>query len=113
MIKKISFGVVGFLFLTSPLIASAQTADASTTLQMRAQIQALLQQIHQLMQQLTQLQAAQGSGQSSSGASSQQSSCPSKRVSPGAQGADVSSLQQFLNGEGLLSSINITGFFGS
>lgn len=96
MTKKISFGVVGFLFLVSPLFVSAQSTDV------QAQIAALLAQIKQLQALIIQLQG----GQSASCVS------VSQNLTLGSTGSDVTKIQNYLIAKGHLDAQYNTGYYG-
>ena len=116
-------------FITTPLFASAQTTDASSSVSI--QIQSLLSQIIALQQQLKMLvHSSMGtSTMPTMGSSTQMHGdmhgdmgdemsgrrCVAiiRDLSMGSQGDDVSNLQQMLSDNGFLSASNATGFFGA
>ena len=125
MVKHNFYKVSGLILsaaLIIPLFASAQTDTG-----LSSQIQSLMSQITSLEQQLhTLIQTTVGSTTSGWGVPPNASSTPPKTGGPGsvpcpmiardlsigAQGSDVSELQQMLEGQGFLSASS-TGFFGA
>ncbi len=95
-IVSIALAVATFGFAVS-----APAANAQSTADLQAQIAALLAQITQLQAQL---------GGSTGGSTSYNFT---RDLTVGSKGDDVSALQQFLIGKGLLNISAPTGFFGS
>jgi PKD repeat protein len=120
MSKKFAFAGAGLLFLLSPLFVSAQSVG-----DLQAQIQTLLAQIQQLQTQIAHSQAngvivpstTTGSGMNSgtaSAAGSAQPVCPvlDRTLTIGAQGDDVTQLQNYLAQQGVFTA-RMTGYFGA
>jgi PKD repeat protein len=102
MLKKILFIGVGAALLAAPLVSSAATLN-----DLQAQIQSLLSQI----------QAQSGASASISGTAVASPVVPpcvslNRSLSIGAQGSDVTTLQQFLSAQGYLN-VSATGYFGA
>lgn len=108
MSKKISFGVLGFLLLATPLISFAQTSVS-----VQSQIDALLKQITQLQAQIAALR-----GQSTTPATGT-SSCLNLNnalvigSTDAATNGEVSKLQNFLIAAGMYPEARITGYYGT
>jgi hypothetical protein len=119
-------GLVLALTLITPLFASAQTVSSTTDV--TSQIQSLLSQITSLEAQLHALvSSVMGNSTTTIGhpmgtstrpmmggeGDNNSQGCPqfSRNLSIGAQGSDVSQLQDMLEGDGFLSASS-TGFFG-
>lgn len=90
-------------------LANAAPAQALTDAELQAEIQRLLALLSALQQQLAQLQGGGSISTPTPGGS-----CPAltRRLAIGAEGGDVSALQQFLRGTGDYTGAEITTFFG-
>ncbi len=102
--KKIVTGLLALVFCL-PSVSSAITTD-----ELKAQIQALLSQIQELQ---TQLREQRPAASSTTPGMFPRAICriSAQRLAEGAEGGDVTSLQQFLGEQGYLSASS-TGFFG-
>lgn len=100
--KKRLFASFLLLFLVVPGFSSA-----ATVAELQAQLQVLMAQLSALQSRQTTPVAPQ------SGATL--SSCPNltRNLSRGSRGDDVAQLQRFLTSQNLLTSDNVTGFFGT
>lgn len=112
MIKKIVFAGLGIALLATPLLASADTAG-----DLQTQIQALLAQVQQLQVRLTALQNQATTTTSILSQPDQPVVMPCVQIlrplTFGAQGTDVTALQNTLIGAGDLPAGSATGFFGT
>src|SRR5665213_1874819 len=104
MFKKALFIGIGTAFLAAPFVSSAATIT-----DLQTQIQNLLSQIQTLQSQSSTSASVSGSVR----VSPARPSCPTvtRSLSIGAQGSDVSALQEFLSTQGDLS-VSATGYFG-
>lgn len=110
MLKKFALTGLGVALLVSPSLTFAQVAvsplaQSTTTVDVvQSQIAALLAELQQLQAQIVRLQ----------GQGSVQSNCVdlSNNLTLGSSGSDVTSLQTYLIGSGLLDAQYNTGYYG-
>jgi peptidoglycan hydrolase-like protein with peptidoglycan-binding domain len=108
MFKKYLLFGISLAFLAAPVVSSASTLS-----DLQAQVQSLLSQIQALQSQTSTSVSVSGNTGSLVG-TVVSPSCPSftRSLSIGAQGSDVTALQQFLSAQGYLS-VSPTGYFGA
>jgi peptidoglycan hydrolase-like protein with peptidoglycan-binding domain len=107
--RKLAIATALALLLATPLATSALSID------LQSQINDLLSQIKTLQVKLTsllQFQHASSTAPTGTSTSSICMSIPTRTLSVGAQGEDVTNLQQYLSDQGFLSA-SATGYFGS